>query len=206
MDLTDSSSRFGVPTSPWAERYGLTDKYPIALVKEDPVVHSGLAPLLPALPPRYYDKVPPEEEFEIANTWGEIDSILVTEECQRIYFQGLTSWSLPPLNTILSWDGCPPLLGGHRPGDGWRYYDLLKQYYQERIEVDEDSWLPFFSRNRWYNLQLLDKRDLIEDEDGSKWYIHTWSVDDERIWQHLRFVLEIANRILLAMIRDNNEW
>ncbi|KAI8953127.1 hypothetical protein F4801DRAFT_576849 [Xylaria longipes] len=205
MYATNKTGRFGVPTSPWAERYGIPDKYHISLVKEDPILHSGFAPLLPTLPARYYDKVPREDEFEIANTFGEIDSILVTEECQRSFMQGLTSWNLPPLNTTLSWDGCPPLLGGHRPGDEQRYYDLLKEYYQQRIEVYEDSWLPFFCKNRWYDL-LLDKADKIENEDGTKWYIRKWSVDDERIWSHMRFVLEIANRILLAMIRDNNRW
>ncbi|KAI0467664.1 hypothetical protein F4859DRAFT_517829 [Xylaria cf. heliscus] len=203
----DSNNRFnGAPASPWAERYGLPDKYHIDLVKEDPLVHSQLAPLLPNLHPRYYDKLPPEEEFEIANTFHELDSIFVTEDCQRVYLHGLVSWHLPALNSTLSWDGCPPLPGGHRMDDNHRYYDLLKQYHAERIEVDENSWLPFFRKDRWYNLHNMGKEDRIEEADGSTWNVTMWSVDDERIWSHVRFVIEIANRILLAMIRDNNRW
>ncbi|KAI0442927.1 hypothetical protein F4803DRAFT_575046 [Xylaria telfairii] len=194
------------PASPWAKRYGFTDKYNIPLVQEDPLVHSGLAPILPNLPPKYYDKIPREEEFEIANTHGEIDSILVSEECQRIQWQGIASWQLPPFNSILSWDGCPTVLGGHRLGDAYRYHDLLKQYDAQKIDVDEDSWFPFFRADRWYDVELEGSGTVIEEEDGSKWNITTWSVDDERVWRHLRFIIEIANRILLAMVRDNNEW
>ncbi|KAI0551223.1 hypothetical protein F4679DRAFT_582698 [Xylaria curta] len=207
MDERNTIGRFGVLTSPWAERYGLLEETHVDHLKEDPVLHSGLAPVLPRLPPRYYDKVPRKREFAIANTFREIDNILVTEESQRFYNAGLATWNLPPFNTNLSWDGSPPFPGGHRPNDFWQHPDLLKKYYQERVEVDEDSWLPFFKKDRWYDLEYPEgESDLIENGDGSKWFVHKWSVDDERIWKHLRFVLDLANRILTALIRDEHPW
>ncbi|KAI1738692.1 hypothetical protein F4680DRAFT_467069 [Xylaria scruposa] len=211
MEVLDGSNkvgRFGILTSPWAERYGLFYEWPLDLLKEDLVLHSGLAPVLPTLPPRHYNKLPRKREFDIANTFGEIDSILVTEEYQRNFHGGLATWNLPPFNHALSWDGSSPFPGGHRPNDSWQHSNLLQKYHQERVEVNEDSWFPFFKKDRWYDFRIPDdyQEDMIERGDGSKWSVRKWSVNNERIWRHLRFILELANRMLMAMIRDQNEW
>jgi hypothetical protein len=75
----------------------------------------------------------------------------------------------------------------------------------QRIEVHESSRLPYFRKDRWYDLEA-DGRDSIDEMDGTTWQVKKWTVDDDRIWTHLRFTIEIANRILTAFIRDNNDW
>lgn len=97
------------------------------------------------------------------------------------------------------------MLGGHRPGDDERYPLLLQDYMEQRIEVDESTWFPFFRRDRWYDLDQ-GFSDTIVEADGKTWQTSTWSVGDDRVWDVLRFSLEIANRILKALIRDNNKW
>ncbi|KAI0440866.1 hypothetical protein F4803DRAFT_525706 [Xylaria telfairii] len=75
----------------------------------------------------------------------------------------------------------------------------------QRIEVDESTWFPFFSRDRWYDLDQ-GFPDTIVGTDGTTWQTSTWSARDDRVWNVLRFTLEIANRILKTLIRDNNKW
>ncbi|KAI0194354.1 hypothetical protein EV127DRAFT_503695 [Xylaria flabelliformis] len=201
-----AGSRFDLPVSPWTERYG-TDEKPLYSLqrKDDGLWHAGLAPSHPRLDPKYYDCVPSDDEFDTPTTYEEIDEIFLAEEYQRSVFFGNPSWRIAPLNSVLSWDGIPEILGGHRPGDDKRYPDLLKDYMEQRIEVDESTWLPFFGRNRWYNMDL-ESPDTIVEANGTTWETSTWNVDDERIWNVVRFSLEIANRILMRMIRDNNRW
>ncbi|KAJ2997897.1 hypothetical protein NUW58_g505 [Xylaria curta] len=208
--MTESKSRYGVPTSPWAERYGVIRDLQASLI-QDGVQHSGLAPIHPRLDPKYYDDEPPEDEFEIAETMEAMDKVMVTEAYQRIMLQGLASWDMSSLNGILSWDGCPTLLGGHRPDDDENSSKLFEDYCKQRIDVDEDTWLPFFRKDRWYDLDLSvispgKEEDIIREADGTERVVTRWSVDDDSVWHHLRFSIEIANRILLALIQDNNEW
>ncbi|KAI0458321.1 hypothetical protein F5B21DRAFT_23125 [Xylaria acuta] len=201
-----AGSRFGVPASPWTERFGIDGDTLFPLTKkEDDLLHSGLAPSNPQLHPQYYDSMPPADEFTIPISNEEIDDILITEEYQRSLFFGNPSWRIAPLNSVLSWDGSPSVLGGHRPGDDQRYPELLQDYMAQRIEVDESTWLPFFRRDRWYNLDQ-GFSDTIVEADGTTWQTSTWSVDDDRVWNVMRFSIEIANRILKALIRDNNKW
>ncbi|KAI1125517.1 hypothetical protein F5Y10DRAFT_284194 [Nemania abortiva] len=203
-----ADSRFGVPASPWAERFGAAEDtlYSLAHRDDDDLVHSNIAPVNPKLDPRYYDIVPRVDEFAPPRDSAEVDEILVTEEFQRSRYMGVTTWNIPPLNSVLSWDGAPTLLGGNRPGDDKIYDQLLGDYMSQRIEVDERTWLPFFRRNRFYNLDLGGEEDTIVESDGTKWKVGVWSVDDNRVWDVLRFSIEIANRIFIAMIRDNNQW
>ncbi|KAI8954627.1 hypothetical protein F4801DRAFT_604801 [Xylaria longipes] len=201
-----AGSLFGAPASPWTERYGIDGNTVFSLTKEDDgLLHSGLAPLNPRLHPQYYDSVPPADEFTIPTSDEEIDKILIAEEYQRSSFFGNPSWCIPPLHSVLSWDGNLGILGGHRPGDDQRYDELLQDYMKYRIEVDESTWLPFFRKDRWYN-SVQEFEDTIVDADGTTWQTRTWSVDDDRVWNVVRFSIEIANRILKTLIRDNNRW
>ncbi|KAI0970584.1 hypothetical protein F4678DRAFT_462282 [Xylaria arbuscula] len=72
------------------------------------------------------------------------------------------------------------------------YEDLgFKVYERERIKIDEKTWLPFIQKNRWF--------DWEEVTDSPKTAGRTWSVDDPKIWEVMRVVIELANRILLAL-------
>lgn len=68
-------------------------------------------------------------------------------------------------------------------------------YDTEGIEVDEDSWFPCFKKNRWYGAVAKEPEFLA----GS-----FWSVDDPKVWGELRIILELANRILNALIDDKH--
>ncbi|KAI0456891.1 hypothetical protein F5B21DRAFT_466028 [Xylaria acuta] len=68
-------------------------------------------------------------------------------------------------------------------------------YDTERIQVDEDSWFPFFKKNRWYSTQANEPSILSG---------NFWSVDDPKVWGELRIALELANRILNALIKDKH--
>jgi hypothetical protein len=158
------------------------------------------------LDPRYYDADPQADKFVTPTTYEDVDELFVTEEFQRYYFLGLTSWSVPPLNSVLSfWDENAAIMGGHRRGND-ECPELWLDYMAERIEVDESTWLPFFRKDRWYDLDVQNRKDIIKAADETTWQVTKWSVDDDRIWVHLRVTLEIANRILKALIQDNNEW
>ncbi|KAI0875933.1 hypothetical protein GGS24DRAFT_488960 [Hypoxylon argillaceum] len=197
----------GAPGSPWAQRFGhLEERHQYSLVKKDDLVHSHLAPLNPNLDPRYYDVVPNSNDFEPPRSLEELDETLITEESQRIRHLGLPTWNAIALGSAVTWDGGPALLSGNRPGDDKLYDECIKKYLSERIEVDESTWFPFFRKDRWVNTNLINDRDFIVERDGTRKEVKTWSVDDERVWSIVRFSLEIANRILKAMIRDSNEW
>ncbi|KAI1738295.1 hypothetical protein F4680DRAFT_450051 [Xylaria scruposa] len=199
-----------VPVSPWTERYG-TEENPLYSLKRENIIlahgvyHSGIGPLNPRLHPKYYDYEPRKDKFEIPTRNEIVDDILLSEEFQRSILFGNPTWRVAPLNSVLSWDEIPDILGGHRPGDDKRYPELLQDYMEQRINVDERKWFPFFRRSRWYNMDLESPETIVE-TDGTTWETDTWSVDDERIWKVIRFSLEIANRILLVLIQDNNRW
>ncbi|KAI8626602.1 hypothetical protein F5Y19DRAFT_488178 [Xylariaceae sp. FL1651] len=196
-----------IPKSPWTERFGNTSDVQFSLIKKDQLLHSGLAPIRPQLHPRYYDSFPKPNEFPWPADYEELDEVLVTEEFQRHSLHGLLSWNVPPFNSVLSFPGeDPAVMGGHRLGDDRRYQELFGNYMSQRIEVDESSWLPYFAKDCWYDLQLKDREDVIEKTDGVKMQLDEWSVDNQHIWHHLRFSLEIANRVLTALIRDKNDW
>ncbi|KAI1420204.1 hypothetical protein F5Y12DRAFT_788450 [Xylaria sp. FL1777] len=195
------------PGSPWAVRYGVDSEVVFSLIKKDALLHSGLAPSRPWLDPRFYDTEPGEDEFAPPATYQDLDETLITEESQRDLLKGIPSWKAAPLNSVLSfWDESPTVLGGHRPNDANIYPELLEAYMSQRIEVEPKSWLPFFKKNHWYDFSLEDGLDTIEEADGTKWTISKWSVDNDRVWHHVRFSIEIANRIVMALIRDNNTW
>lgn len=150
--------------------------------------------------------MPNPTDFEPPRSLEELDETLITEESQRIRHLGLPTWNAIALGSAVTWDGGPALLSGNRPGDDKLYDECIKKYLSERIEVDESTWFPFFRKDRWVNTNLINDRDFIVERDGTRKEVKTWSVDDERVWSIVRFSLEIANRILKAMIRDSNEW
>ncbi|KAI0410451.1 hypothetical protein F5X98DRAFT_368802 [Xylaria grammica] len=194
------------PQSPWAARFGLYQDQESSFVIDDGRAHSGFAPLRPRLDPKYYDAEPGEDEFTLPITGKEFDEIFVTEDLQRIMTRGVPMWGVAPLNNNLSlWDENPKVLGGHNPGDVKSYPDLLKSYMEQRIEIRPETWLPCFDKSHWYDL-ILPEPDTVKEEDGTTRTIEKWSVDDERVWNEVSFINEITNRMLLALIRDNNTW
>ncbi|KAI1294321.1 hypothetical protein F5Y03DRAFT_410857 [Xylaria venustula] len=201
-------AEFADPCSPWAARYGIDSDVTYSLVnKDDGHIHSGLAPMRPSLDARFHDVEPAEDDFDPPRTYHELDQILVAEDNQCLALMGIPSYMAAPLNSVLSyWGESPDVLGGHRPGDAQIYPQLFQAYVSQRIEIDRTTWLPFFGQNRWYDYNIEGDPDIIKTSVKPNLTISNWTVDNEEIWSHLSFIIEIANRILLTLIRDNNTW
>ncbi|KAK5633794.1 hypothetical protein RRF57_009508 [Xylaria bambusicola] len=212
MTSTHDYSKMAVPGpgSPWAKRFGdgsIKGEVCNSLLQNDSHTHSGIAPMRPWLDPRYFDSRPQKDEFTTPTTYKELDEALATEILSRNTLMGAPAWKVVTLSSVLSlWDENPAVLSGHRPEDKNNYAEILQAYRSQRIEVDPQTWLPFFAKDRWYDLFLVGAADTIERENGSTWTIRTWTVDDQRIWHEVQFCLELANRILTTLIRDNNTW
>ncbi|KAI1297992.1 hypothetical protein F5Y03DRAFT_276648 [Xylaria venustula] len=89
-------------------------------------------------------------------------------------------------------------VAGLRSARRVEYENLVYNVYErERIKVDEKSWLPFLHKDRWF--------DWEEVTDSPKTAGRTWSVDDPKIWEVMRVVTELVNRMLLALARDRHE-
>ncbi|KAK0724845.1 hypothetical protein B0H67DRAFT_117166 [Lasiosphaeris hirsuta] len=57
---------------------------------------------------------------------------------------------------------------------------------QGTISVNEAGWHPAFRKDRWFDYR------------GPR---GTWSVDDPRVWEHLRVAIELANRMLERLLK-----
>ncbi|KAI0458053.1 hypothetical protein F5B21DRAFT_520010 [Xylaria acuta] len=62
------------------------------------------------------------------------------------------------------------------------------------ITVDEDNWFPFLRRDRWYD--LYGQKQVPSGK--------MWSIDQPKLWQKLRVSVELADRMLKALINDRH--
>ncbi|KAI0442935.1 hypothetical protein F4803DRAFT_517354 [Xylaria telfairii] len=206
---------FQRPLSPWAERYGHTQD--LFLHHRDDFLHSTMAPEYPRLDPRYYADNPSDDEYFRGFVWGfEEDRLFCSEYWQNILLK-IHTWQVGPLNRYVSFGPrFPKVLGGHsrvggaddpssvidpvRRLSGVTYATndeaLMAVFQSERIKVDESKWFRFFRRSRWWDPEHRDESAL-----GLQ-----WSVDDPKVWEQLRIVLELANRMLSALIDDEHDW
>lgn len=222
--IADPSNRDGErPLSPWAARFGRIDT-----MSNDPITsigaydHSGFAPEYPKLHPLFYCNNPDGEQFsqQVGSGYDE-DRLFITEARQQNNM-GILSWEAGIMNSVVSYseefDRVP---GGHHAsaagpideneradplslasaaqrlnsrqyGDRKQVLDAL--YESNRIQVDETKWFSFLKKDRWMNPHQLDGTLL------------PWNVDNPLIWAELRVVLELVNRILRALIRDEHDW
>ncbi|KAI0457302.1 hypothetical protein F5B21DRAFT_521543 [Xylaria acuta] len=213
-----------LPSSPWAARFPL-DLYSFISQNTN---HSTLAPFPRIDDPRYYDQEPEFEEEDIPTKHEDIDKILWSEMVQAYAMHGRETWQTAVLSRYLQFSPTSGFIsGGHRP-IATRVADLsvsgilpppqsiyfvglqtgltaiktneerdFQTYQRERIQVNENNWLPFLQKNRWF--------DWIQVSPPFEMAGRTWSVDEPIIWDFLRVVLELVNRILLALIEDKHE-
>ncbi|KAI1738454.1 hypothetical protein F4680DRAFT_449885 [Xylaria scruposa] len=204
-------------SSPWANRFPLDDSTIIV----GRTRHSLLAPKNPRInDPKYYDQDPDLDKNHRPRNNQEIDSLLWSEKVQRRTFWGARTFQLAALNRRLMFSnkyGLVTVGSAHRqslsdrikalinvtpkkPGASPKEEpDHLQIYQRERILVDETKWLRFLRKNRWFDWIQFSPDDGISKPDK------TWSVDDARIWNFLGVSLELANRILRALIDEKND-
>ncbi|KAK4044120.1 hypothetical protein C8A01DRAFT_31721 [Parachaetomium inaequale] len=195
------ASQLGEPQrSPWFRKYGGESRN-VLNNPNDPLAHSGLAPLFPPLHPTYYA----EDSTAFNHLYPypmpsdyELDMLFGTEQSQISRNGGLTTWEMGVLREHLvnSWPG------GHRQLDPVMPHILEDGY---RVMVDESAWHPVFAKSKWYDFRLpiidgkITRGPLpgIKDSD-------VWSVDVPRLWHELSVSLELANRWLRHMA--NGPW
>ncbi|KAI1127011.1 hypothetical protein F5Y10DRAFT_293250 [Nemania abortiva] len=74
----------------------------------------------------------------------------------------------------------------------------FQTFEKERIQVDETKWYPFLRKDRWFDwVQFFPG---IEPSNPDK----IWSVDDAQIWGAISVSLELADRMLKALVKDQH--
>ncbi|KAI1738701.1 hypothetical protein F4680DRAFT_467071 [Xylaria scruposa] len=207
---------FKRPSSPWAARYKITkDDF---LHDLDEFHHSSFAPEYPRLDPRHYGDSPDSKEKFHGFGRGLHEDRLLYSEFQQRHELKIYSWQVGVLNRYVGFGPrFPKLLGGHnrvktdkndpdsviaaiRSFTGVDYATsdeaLTAVYHSERIKVDDSKWFRFFRKSRWWDPDPGDEPAL-----GLR-----WSVDDPKVWAQLEIVLELANRMLNALVDDKHEW
>ncbi|KAK5631578.1 hypothetical protein RRF57_007292 [Xylaria bambusicola] len=200
------------PPSPWAKRfhYNTGGRFPLV---DDNEFHSGLAPQLPILHPKYHADTPPQESWDAFNpTKQQLDHCFTFESFQSYYLKGILSWEVGSLMRYVWFsDKIGVISGGHRKDDygpvdpataagggaaGSTKEDAALQiFHANRIQVDESKWYRFLKKDRWYD---LDKPDPLLSGGN-------WSVDNPKVWEVLSISLELVDRMLKALVEDKNE-
>ncbi|KAI0107132.1 hypothetical protein GGR51DRAFT_559466 [Nemania sp. FL0031] len=197
------------PLSPWAERYGFPlHEKPTQLFDKLTKRHSRLAPsrsiqLLPVsskadppMDPMFYGDEFYTFRFENFASKDEKDKFFYEDGHFSGLVAGIKPWQLGPMMHCLEFSRDVIVPGGHTFDAYLERATHREVYERELITVNEDSWLPFFKKDRWYGTVASDQ------ELG----INMWSVDDERIWKELRITIELANRMLNALIDERHEF
>ncbi|KAI0546728.1 hypothetical protein F4679DRAFT_587253 [Xylaria curta] len=223
--------RSNPPSSPWAKRFPIDDS--TVIVKN--TKHSLIAPQFPRInDPKNYDQDPDPNKNHRPQNYKDIDNVLWSEAFQRKVLRGARTFQLAALNRRLMFStstGSVAVAGGHRRSlvdRVFRSFSKLKVsgssssppnpqksptalneeneegtefqiYESERIQVDETKWFPFMQKKRWFDWIHFSPDDAQSKPDT------TWSVDDPRIWSALSVSLELANRILRALIDDRQD-
>ncbi|KAJ3579028.1 hypothetical protein NPX13_g1535 [Xylaria arbuscula] len=208
------------PSSPWAERF--PDE--TTLYESDNVNHSLLAPEYPRVnDAKYYDPGGPPDQQLIPLSYQEVDKFLAGEKVQRTKFYQLHTWQALIFRRYLQFSPRTGFIsGGHRPADakttGLPFNspqplglpsslptNLLSEeqkhfqvYMNERIQVNEANWFSFFGKWRWFDW-------IHSIPDSTEQPERTWTVDDSDVWNILRVSIELADRMLKALIHDKNE-
>ncbi|KAI2638383.1 hypothetical protein GGS21DRAFT_548883 [Xylaria nigripes] len=190
------------PLTPWAQRFGYNKESREEFLLESEI-HSGLAPLYPRISPRFYSD-DPVDTITKPRTNAEFDLLFGTEKWQQYHLKGICSWQVGPLMSGVRFSDTTGFIrAGHqrtRPGPTDNPANLaadetaMKVFHEERIKVDESTWLKFLRKDRW--LDFIQREPML----GGA----SWSVDVPKVWEELRIGLELANRILKAMIAEKH--
>lgn len=153
-------ARYDYPLPPWAQRFGQSSRFVWNGVKGQD--HSGLAPSLPELDPRYY------ADIELASgdpkpypkpSLEDLDLMFLSDAEQKMRLSGYRPMDLGPLHETLYGD----YSGSHRrpcdPQDEQRNVDAFDR---GRLMINEDKWMPWFRKDNWWNNRKgYDKRQTM---------------------------------------------
>ncbi|TRX96522.1 hypothetical protein FHL15_002794 [Xylaria flabelliformis] len=219
------------PLSPWAQRFGHDQDGRNAFV-DDVVHHSGFAPSLPSLHPKYYADKPPVDN---ARTASGLDYLFASEAFQNYYLKGSYSWMVGPLMRYVRFSERTGLIsGGHRaadndpvdPGNAAALMPLInppdstdsanpvnlagKAAAENQEETLEDLALKIFHSERvqvdeskWFGFLRKD-RWLDWDRPQTLFDGGNWSVDNPKVWEILSISIELLDRVVKALVADKH--
>ncbi|KAI1323584.1 hypothetical protein F5Y16DRAFT_403263 [Xylariaceae sp. FL0255] len=202
--------------SPWAARFG---QQPV-ISRDDTlrrygVQHSGVAPEphrtnpttngRPRLSPVYYADWPAQSPGVFANL-DEIDRFYLSEEVQHRARFGVQAWQAGVMFRHVQFSNRGIIPGGHLSSldgdvnspDILSMSDIHSQVMDmEMIQVDESKWFTFLRRERWLDVSGQPEA-LLGNTD--------WSIDHPDVWKHMSVILELANRMLTALVDDKHHF
>ncbi|KAI1747427.1 hypothetical protein F4782DRAFT_552106 [Xylaria castorea] len=206
------------PLSPWAARHGTIKASNDAVFKRGPVQHSGTAPehfycenhlltadLGPWLGPIFYSDKPRTANAGTFVNVDEIDRLFLSELVQEWHSLAVKSWQIGVVHKTLKFSDGADIPGGHQEaapsafkGDpethpGW---ESKRLYDDEVIKPNEETWFPFYRRDRWLNWS----------NNAPVLGGGPWSVDNPLVWEALSVSLECVNRVLRALIHDQHPF
>lgn len=183
------------PHSPWARKFGVSPHG--HLLRQDG--RSGLHPAIPDLPLPQYASEPREPPGEFLQPGDDaLDALFLRERLQQLELAGLKTWQAVLVNRSLrgfipGGHGGEPVIGPETDKDGRLPDSHL--HFDEQLRIDDSRWTSCFKKERWCNFTKLIKQGLPSPHPGL-FDMDMWSVDNFVVWNHMRPVIELANRIL----------
>lgn len=144
--------------------------------------------------PVFYDDPPAPISSLTFNTKNEIDRCMMADVDQAYSFHGVQPWMFGPINRQVKFSDKGEVPGGHVRAYNSQAGVHHLVYETERITVDENTWLPCFRKDRWFD------SNAVQPELGNR----VWSVDVPEVWEALSLAIELANRIMLALFKDQH--
>lgn len=163
-------------SSPWSRHYSVGKSRP-------PRINglSWMDPSFPSMDPRTFDIIEPDPEEIPQPTPPEIDDLYLSERQQTFRFYGLRTWEAAVLAHVHEYTA----------------YAEAESITGEEIQVDESTWLPVWTRDRW----------MIDFTVPPSWAnrygpSHCWSAQDPVLWAELRKAIQLAENILRCTITE----
>ncbi|RWA14111.1 hypothetical protein EKO27_g1028 [Xylaria grammica] len=189
--------------SPWAARMGLNKSCRDPVFHTGPLFHSAKAPELDS---RYYSDRPDILGTGMFPRLTDIDRLFYGDLKQRLLFLGTKSWQWGPLAKSLKFSKEGGLIpGGHqresvsrfeRNKETWPGWISQMQSAELMILPNEPVWFSFFRKDRWYNWG----------NGGLLLNYQPYSIDHPLVWSVLGVSMELANRMLSALIQDKHPF
>ncbi|KAM0326666.1 hypothetical protein ACHAQA_006536 [Verticillium albo-atrum] len=144
-------------------------------------VDEWIRPMLPSISmnERHQDIIEPFQPGFYPDG-AQLDQLFTGEKLQLQTWGGLKSWESQLFGDI----------DAYVPEDVNTSADAEPWYQARAITVDESTWLDCFQRSRWMNF----------DKEIQGWRGKFWHMSDDDVWNQMRPVIEVSNRMLLTSI------
>ncbi|KAK1714319.1 cytochrome b5-like Heme/Steroid binding domain-containing protein [Colletotrichum lupini] len=154
----------------WERYYGVGETRPLR--------QNGLSwmdPIFPSLDPQTLEIIEPHSDIIPQPSPPELDDLLLSERQQLSSLSGLRTWEAAVLAKTEAYTAT-----GER-----------QAMNSNEIQVDESSWLPVWSRDRWM-IDFIAPPSSSTNWSGSR----LWSAHDPIIWGVLKKAIQIADNIV----------